>query len=194
MNSALFLVDLDEMKNYLGFADDDAERDAHLGLFINLVSSLAEQYTDRELVAGEHTEYHDGPGGPVLKLRQYPVSDTEETIVVYEDVSRDFTDDTLVDSDDMFVNQEAGLITRVSSDWAVGRRIIKVVYNAGYTTVPYALRLSILEGVAFFWKRKNEKTWGVSSLSKGETSITRFETELPATVKAVWDRYRRKGR
>lgn len=194
MNSTLFLVDLDEMKSYLGFTDADADRDEQLGLFINLVSSLAEQYAERAFIEQEYTEYYNGPAGPVLALRHYPVTDDETTIDIREDVGRDFTDDTVVDSDDLFVNQEAGLITRVSWDWSAGRRIIKVVYSAGYTTIPYALRLSVMEGVAYFWKRKHEKSWGLNSISKGENSVTRFQTALPDTVKGVWDRYRRKSR
>lgn len=193
MDSSLFLVDLSEMKDYLGFADDDTDRDNQLGLFINLVSSLCELNTDRQFLEQEFTEYYNGSTSDKILLRQYPVISDEGTIQVWIDTDRDFGADTLIDSDDLVVDQNNGILYYTGGEWGVGVRHIKVTYTAGYTTIPYALRLSVMEAVAFFWKRKNEKSWGLNSISKGESSITRFQTALPETVKDIWGRYERKG-
>ncbi|MCF7949738.1 MAG: hypothetical protein K9L57_10260 [Spirochaetaceae bacterium] len=191
MDSTLFLVNLTEMKGYLGFTDDDADRDNQLGLFINLVSSLCELNTDRYFLEQEFTEYHNGSTSDRILLHQYPVIIDESTIQVWIDTDRDFGADTLIDSDDLVLDQSNGILYYAGGAWGVGVRHIKVTYTAGYTVIPYALRLSVMEAVAFFWKRKNEKSWGLSSISKGEGSITRFQTALPETVKEVWNRYRR---
>lgn len=191
MDSTQFLVTLDEMKDFLQYDDDDTDRDNNLGLFINLVSTMTENYTQRKFIENLFTEYYNGTGNDVLLLKHYPITDDETSIEVWVDLDREFGGDSLLDSDDIIVDQDNGMLIRRDYVWPLGQKPIKVTYGAGYTEVPYDLRLATMEAVAYFWKRRNEKTWGVSSVSKSETNITRFESKVPQTVRDIWERYRK---
>lgn len=192
MDSTKFLVELDDIKTYLGFTDDDTDRDNELGLFINLVSTLAETYTDRKFIAEEITEYLNGSHRNVLMLSYYPIIDTEETIDIRIDDSREFGEDTKLESGEIHIHRDTGVVYYLEGIWGTAPASVKAVYEAGWETVPYDIQLSVMEAVSYFWKRKNEKNWGISSITKGETSLTKFQTALPETVTEIWDLYRKR--
>jgi hypothetical protein len=184
-DSTKYLVSLDDAKDYLGLTDDDTDRDNRIGFYLTVVSELADNYTNRTLLETEHTEWHDGTGDEVLRLKNYPVSAV--TSLVIDDVW-DTTSDVVSSSDYRLIS-EYGLVV-YKYEWPVGRRNIKAVYTAGYSTVPYDLRMGVLEYMAHLWQRASEKVWAHETRQGGEKSVTVLR-EMPHVTKQMWDRYRR---
>jgi hypothetical protein len=189
-DSSKFLVSLADMKEYLGLSDDDATRDDRIGYFINIVSEFVDSYCNREILQGVHTEYHDGPGDSVIMLNQAPVA-SNPTPTVFVDPDHEWSADDKVAEDDWWIDETAGELWRKDGVWPLGRRNVRVIYTAGYTTVPYDLQLSVFEAVAYLRSRQEGKLWGISSKTLAETSVTRFELDFPETVKMIWSRYKR---
>jgi phosphoribosyl-AMP cyclohydrolase len=190
-DSTQFLVTLDEMIDFLAIEEPTQEQENQIGFMLNMLSEFCDNYTNRDLLAADHTERLNGTGTQVLALSNYPINSTSSTISAYIDPDWEFTADDKVDADDIYIDSENGMIVYKDGIWTRGLANIKVIYNAGYESVPYDLQLSIQEAVAYFWERKEQKLWAKSSVSKGDTSVTRITQSLPDTVTAVWDRYRR---
>ncbi len=86
--------------------------------------------------------------------------------------------------------------TNVSNGWdatgfPTGTRNIFINYTAGYSTVPEDLKLAVKILVKYFYQRRMEETFGVSSFSSGGISAS-FEKDIPFEVKLILDgKYRR---
>lgn len=185
--SEYFLVSLDDVKSYIGVTDT-AEDDT-IGYLMNLVSKLFDTATGRTLVASDLTEYYEGDGTNKLFLRSYPINSTNETIEVYVDADKVFAADTQIDSNSLFVDGEVGYVEFIGSQFDTWEGI-KVVYNGGYTTIPYDLRMAALEAFGVLWKRRSEKRFDTSNVSKGDVNYSYID-DWPYTVHQVLERYRR---
>ena len=184
-DSTLYLVSLDDTKEYLGLTDDDTDRDNRIGYYITVISELADNYTNRALLEQEHTEWYDGSGTDRMYLNNYPVSAVTSLVVnpIW------WTSEKEIESSDYRLIPEYGIIV-YKYEFPEGARNVKAVYTAGYSTVPYDLRMATLEYVAQIWQRANEKMWAHESRQGGEKSVTVLR-EMPHVTQQVWDRYRR---
>lgn len=185
--SEYFLVSLDDAKEFLGV--DDATEDNVIGYLMNVVSKLFDTATGRTLIASDLTEYYEGNGTDTLYLRSYPVNSTNETIEVYIDGNRDFDNGTQIASASLFIDSDMGKLVYVGGTFHK-RYAVKVVYSAGYTTVPYDLQGAALEALGVLWKRKSEGRFDTSTLSRGDVSYT-YLADMPHTVTETLKRYRR---
>jgi uncharacterized phiE125 gp8 family phage protein len=186
-DSSKYLVSLDDMRSYLGFTDTDTERDEVLGYLLTIVSEFADTYTRRTLLEAEHSEYYDGTGTETLMLNNYPVSAVHSLVIDYVG----FTSTEVADTSEYRVDSDRGMVT-YQYTWPRGTRNIKAVYTAGYTlgTVPFDLRLAVLEMTSHLWQRRNEKLWAHETRQGGDKSITVLR-EMPYTAKQILDRYYR---
>ena len=184
-DSSVYLVSLDDMKEYLGLTDTDADRDNQIGYLLTIVSEFANTYTKRTLREAEHTEWHDGTGSDVLRLDNYPVSAVHSLIIDY--VGFDSTE--VVETDEYRLDASRGMVV-YEFVWPRGTRNIKAVYTAGYTLsdVPYDLRGAVFEFVAQLWQRRSEKGWAHETRQGGDKSVTLLR-EMPFYAKDVFDRY-----
>ena len=99
----------------------------------------------RNIEEADYTEYHSGDGGRRIHLRQGPlVSITSVETIAYSNVGdARFETETEVDPS-YYVecgiqsegHQMLGSLYRITGCWPVGARNIKVVYRAGFATVP----------------------------------------------------------
>lgn len=190
-DSTLFLVPLDDMIDFLAIEEPTQEQENQIGFMLNMLCEFCDTYTNRTLIATDHTERLNGTGTQRISVSNYPINSTSATVSAYIDADWDFTADDKIGADDLYIDSENGIIVYKDGIWSRGLSNVKIVYNAGYESVPYDLQLSIQEAVAYFWERKEQKVWAKSSISKGDNSITRITQSLPDTVTAVWDRYRR---
>jgi hypothetical protein len=112
-----------------GSGDDDL-----LNTLLAGVSQRMKSYMRRSIVSAAITdEKHDGDGeSDTIVLADYPV--IQPPAVVLE------LNGTAVDTDDYEVDEERGLLVRVtdgaSSAWTAGRRNYSVDYTAGYAIIP----------------------------------------------------------
>lgn len=112
--------------------------DTEIGYAIERVTKEIQNYCGRDLFSAQVTEYYNGEGQNVLFLNQYPVTAISS---IHDDTDRVFGSDTLLDSDDyIFISgspdSEAGILRLDGGAFCKGFANIKVVYTAGYSTIP----------------------------------------------------------
>lgn len=71
--------------------------------------------------------------------------------------------------------------------------VIEISYTAGYSVIPTDLTLACIKLVALEYKESREDRIGIESQSEGAVKYTYFkkETELPLSISAVFDRYKK---
>lgn len=134
MNQALALIGLDEFKRYYnktGDGDDDFLRQ-----LIRAASRLFQNKTNRALCYQEHTEYHDGFHATEIWLDQFPIQSDNNTIAVYDDPGRNYTNTYKLNAEDIVLDetaQQMGVVRLEGDTVGKGTANIKVVYTAGYS-------------------------------------------------------------
>lgn len=76
---------------------------------------------------------YDGDGGGVLLTRQYPINSVS---AIYDDVNRAYANASLINSSDYVIYSTEGKIELDGLTFNKGKRNVKVLYNAGYSTLP----------------------------------------------------------
>jgi hypothetical protein len=178
------LVDWQTVRDHLGL--DDSEQ-AKAELVINAASETANRYAERKLAATDYTHTLDGSGREELRLPQYPVNSITS---VHVDVDREFGSDTEV-TDYLTYSDEGILVRTDAGTWPSARQSVRVVYNAGYSTVPSELQIAVLEVVDYNWRRLASRSIGTRSMS-GEGVTTEFELTIPTNAQRVFEGYRRR--
>lgn len=140
------------------------------------------------------TEYHDVVGDMQdLYPRVWPVTAVAS---VYEDSDRDYGSETelLEANDDIVIylattpfDHPGNFIRRYGGCWAQGDKIVKLTYTGGYSTVAgMDSRISgpVAAAVAWHWQQYYDggKRLGVSSVSKGDGSVSQFGDDLPEHI------------
>lgn len=188
-DSTIFLASISDAKDFLditGSGDDEK-----LGFILSAVAREFDDYTGRTLLSEEHTEYYDGPGySRQIALDNYPVTSSNTEIDVRIDGTWTFPESTKVDSDLLMISSTNGILSYYGY-FPAGVKNIKVVYTAGYSTVPYAIKKACLEAVGFMWQRMKQKSWAQQSISQQDVTTTLITEELPSSVIKVLDKYRR---
>lgn len=135
------------------------------------------------------TLYLDGPGGRDLDLGLYPVTAITS---VYDDPTGDYTDAAyLVPSADYTLvdGRTLRLLSTASwGGWGRGRRRIRVICTAGYTTVPDDLQQLARQAVRYAYDLRHRA--GLASL-QGPAGSTSYRTEdlIPPHVDASLGTY-----
>jgi len=176
------------VQTYLGAAD--TEKTFVEGI-INAASWRANSETKRLLLARDRTDYYDGKGGVTLLTRQSPVNAMSG---IFQDTAYVFGTDTEITTDEYQLYSEmgngVGMIVLTTTVFTIGPRVIKVMNNEGYSTVPADLEMAVIELCMDIYKRLREKRVVVGSVSVEGKSIS-YTGELPTTVRKVFDLYRR---
>jgi hypothetical protein len=183
------LVTWSDIQSYIGAASDD---ETMVSFLITAASRWANQYTSRNLASRTYSDedentLYDGDGSKYLMLRQSPV-----TVIsaVYEDSNRDYTSDTLVDTNDYIYYTDIGKLLFVDYKTEKGYQNYKVLYTAGYETVPDDLENAITMLVDFWYKSYDTHRFGVKSVGVDEKRIT-YELGIPTQVKEAINPYRK---
>lgn len=126
------LTTVARFKTYAGITS--SSDDTLLEIFINQATESIENYCDRRFKQTTYTNVEiDGTGSEQLFLDQYPV-DSGSTFTLQErDSAENDNDWSSIDSEDYFVDYDAGIIFRVArSKWGTGKKRYRVTYTAGY--------------------------------------------------------------
>ncbi|MGC4769205.1 hypothetical protein ACLQ25_09520 [Micromonospora sp. DT44] len=125
------IVSVAEVKQQLNIPDDDTSQDAELAVYVAAVTEVVEGIVgpvDPRAV----TETHDG-GTEVLILRQPPVL----SVTSVTEGGTAVTGYTAA--------LDSGVLYRTGGWWASGRASVTVVYQAGRTSIPAAVKLAAKE-------------------------------------------------
>ncbi|MEO2090703.1 MAG: hypothetical protein ABGY75_14555 [Gemmataceae bacterium] len=189
------LITLDRLKTLLEIPAGDTSRDEVLSLLGEQVSGVVEEYCGRQFGQSTYSEFYSGDNSPLLVLRQRPVLAITSVWVDgagwWGQGADPFAADTLLDATGYAVEADqpdgssrCGLLRRVDDVWPrpfqweqgvlTGRAPggvqgetgnIKVVYSAGYASVPSPVQLAVAIGVSRFLK-----TLKAGGLVAGETT------------------------
>ena len=185
MSASTDLCTRDSVKTYLGLSGstyDDA-----LDALIDAASETIETACGRQFNETDYTEYRDGDGKDRLVLRRHPVASITD---IWDDPDRDFSDATKVDSEEYFLDGDAGIMVLLDTTFARGTRNVKVVYTAGYSAIPTDIAQACRMLVASWFHRGREGADGLDSRAIGE-AMQRFTDEpLPAPVRRIVQSYR----
>jgi hypothetical protein len=131
------LITLTDAKTHLGV--DGADDDAQITAFLESLTRAFEDHCGRRLEAATTTDYLDSAGTEKLFLSQ----PAEETTALYLDANRVWGPGSLVEASAYMLRWgplgTARCIERLHGAWPAGRCIVKVVYQAGYATIPAAI-------------------------------------------------------
>lgn len=180
---AYALCTLNQVKEYLGISVEtrDSEKDPFYEALIDRTSSRFEKYCDRYLKQRVNIEEHyDGGGRYYLYTDNYPITSISG---IWDDSNWDYDDATLIDSDNYRIaNNDMSVILK-SSAACFNNYVenIRIIYTAGYKTVPDDIVQACVVEVVKTFKQRNDPHITRKSLVDG--SSTRFETDfLPSTV------------
>lgn len=111
----------------------DAENNV-LDRIIDSVTEYIENYCDRRFKETTYTdEKYDSDGGVELILNNYPVSQSDTFALSVRNNLNNQDSWTSIDSEDYFVDYNAGIIkAQRGNKFLVGIQIYKVTYTAGY--------------------------------------------------------------
>jgi len=179
------LITRTEYKNYLGITSTN--KDSEIDLLIPKVSSLVKTYCRKTFIDyydEAKTEYFDG-GYPELVLKESPVVTIQE-VSQSKDYGKTYT--KLVKYTDWI--DDGDLIrstgTSVFMPYIKG---YKVVYTAGYETVPEDLKLAVMDLVEYYSKN-NSAVHVNRDVTPNVTQIQYVATtNFPAHIKRVLDQY-----
>jgi len=173
------------VQTYLGAADSEK---TYVEGLINAVSWRANSETGRLLLARNRTDYYDGPdNGVTLLTRQAPINVMSGLFV---DTAYVFGTDTEIASTGYQLYGDIGMIVLTTTVFAPGPRVVKLIDNEGYVTVPYDLEMAVMELTLDWYKRFREKRVGVKSISTEGRTVSYAES-LPQNVADVFKSYRR---
>jgi len=183
-------ITLNDAKEHLHIGISETEFDDQLINLANRSYKILEKYLGRQMKSQSYTEYYDGPDEYKLVLRKYPVV---SVTTVHVDIERDFGSDTLVDSGNYFVDTNVdtsvGTIEFFDADgsgpvwFEPGIRNVKVVYTAGFATIPNDLVHAGCMHVAWLFKRSDTEAMKNASLG-GKTES--YESDMiPHYIKQV---------
>lgn len=150
-----------------------------LSVLIIAAQKVIERHCDRVFDQTTHTEYYDGNGEQNFFLDQFPIISVTS---INEDAERAYGADTLlVEGTDFLVYKSEGRLRKISevSGFAFGtgarflkaELALKIVYSAGYATIPQDLELACNEMVAHLYRNRG-KTSNLASQSVGSWSET----------------------
>lgn len=158
--------------------------DAMIARLIKGASKLMTTYMNRDISAKDYTEVFDGKGSNYHVFGNYPVNNI--SFVYAGDISmmpaqNNNSSGYVHDHEKVVLN--GGIFPR-------GMLNCKVVYNAGYTTIPDDLEQACIELVGFKYKAIEHLDQQSKQLAAGET-VTFITKDIPQTVKVVLNHYKK---
>lgn len=183
--STYSLCTLDEVLNYMQTPKDKADDDMNKQLesLIDQLSEVFEGYCDRDFLSRTYTEYLDGTGTYYLHPKHYPITSVSG---IYDDSGWAWAESTLISGANYRIKDDNCIV--YNSYWGAYDQNIKIVYTAGYSTVPVDVKLACIEEVVRKWKNRNAVD--VLAITASDGSVTRYEKDLMPSTKQTLDRYR----
>ena len=190
MPDATELVSTANLKTYLQITG--STYDTALEAIKDAVEDWVKGFVDRDLLVTAYTEYYDGDGSGLLRVRQYPITSITS---IHADPARLFAAATLIPSSDLITdvdqNDNIGIIELYTYRFLRGIKNIKVIYSAGYSTVPDRLQYAVKLMCAREWTIYEKRLAGMTVQQIGEKSVTMEIDAIPKAAMDILNKYRR---
>lgn len=175
------LSTLAKLKSHLDINTSNVSEDARLNIFLNASSTAIESYCDRKFEQASKTEYHHGRRMNFIMPREWPIVSIAS---IHVDNDRVFGSSTLIDPSEYFVSDRENTIL-YKSHWPQGYSNIKLVYTYGYATVPGDVELACLWAAEWFYKHRERKDMGRTSVGKGDESVGILASMPPMILQLI---------
>lgn len=154
--------DYTDVKLELNIAKHVAEYDELLNIMSVAVLDLFDQKTGRTWASSSYEEKHNADGYTKrFQLDNYPVT---EVTAVYDDPDRDFTSDTLLDTNDYTYDPDAGILY---TEYPLTKsfRGVRIDYTAGYTdsNFPSSFKRILVRQAAHWYNQATNQKWDLLS-------------------------------
>lgn len=177
------------VQDVIDYGGDDRINDATdhtlLESLINAVSTSIETYTSNQILSRERTEYHDGTGNKYIYPYYTPITSISG---IWDDVSWEWGSSTEIDSS-LYRVKNNNTIVLYNTTTTVGDQNIKIIYTAGYATVPYDIKQVCVEEVLRRYKRRSNID--ISAISMDDGSISIMSDDLLPRNKMILNKYKR---
>lgn len=151
---------------------------------ITQVSKVFANYCGKEQFQSKvYTEQYDGEGNNLLFLNNVPVISVTS---IHDDEDWVFDAAHLIDATTYTVVNNIYVALK-STVFSIGTQNIKVVYTAGYSTIPEDVNLSCIKEVVREFNRRLEGDVTARTLNDGSISYT--EKGLMKSTKDILDNY-----
>lgn len=172
------------VKEHLQIASGTTTWDAILATLITRASAVIAKHCERTFESTLYTEYYDG-GVDSLVLKQFPLTSVTS---INDDPLRTFSTNSLIDPTTYYVDEARGMIRFIGYATSGSPGSLRVIYTAGYSSVPADIAFACVLLVAFYFNRR--KSEGRSSEGMGGISVG-HATEWPQDVHRILEKYRR---
>ena len=152
-----------DLKNYLGITNVDQVSNDLLSDLIDRVSVEIETYCMRTFGSTEYTEYHSGDGVDYLYTKQHPITSVSG---IWSDTSLDWDADALIESTDYVVFEDN--VQLIDTYFTAGRNNVKMIYTAGYMTIPLDLQQVCIDEAGRRFKHRTDYDV-ISRVGQGES-------------------------
>jgi hypothetical protein len=196
----LALIDKDDYKTFVKTVATTS--DDMLDMIIPALCREFFDETGRHFIkdVSAHTWLLDGTNRRVLKLPHWPITSVTSVEVGYlssADIANDFvTTATLTatgESDAYMVKAAHGELIRFKDIWSTGTETIKVVWEAGYETVPADLVRAMCEWTGVVLKKAASANWNLRAQTKGSESKVLDPDDRPPAIQAQIRKYSKTG-
>lgn len=202
------LVELDDVKSWLGIESTNNDDDGILQLLISSFSRYVLNRTGQQsfTTVNAYTEIYDGNNGTRLFLRNYPIVSVSSLLVGATTVPQSlgltlsgwYIDPSLKSL--ALRRNSYGHQTPTSIIWSGmfqrGQGNIQVSYTAGFTSVPFDLQQAVMSVVAIQYSRKDWLDLASKTLSSGAgaTGTTTYRSwARPPEVEDVINYYAKRS-
>lgn len=144
------LTTLSRLKRFLDISG--TEFDTLLAELITAASDAIQSYCGRPFNSLSRSEFHDG-GSDTLILRVRPVT---EVTKIYSDPSRQWAAGSEISPTHYVVKREEGIVVYAYGAFAPGVRTVKIIYTAGYATIPEGVAKACVLVCASWFHRSRE--------------------------------------
>jgi hypothetical protein len=182
------LATLAQLKTQLGFKPSDTVQDPKLQLFLDAGSAWVESYCNRIFSQASRTELFHGNRSNALNPRQWPITAVTELRV---SSTRSWGDSSsLLDSSSYGISPDGIMVINYSGIFPLGFDNVRLIYTAGYATIPADLVLANLWASEWFYLHNNRGDAGRTSVSKQGESIG-IDHDIPPMIKSILQPYKR---
>ena len=178
-----------DIKTMLGITTSG--QDSLLAIIKSNVETWAKNYCGRDFLVTSYTEYYDGDHTNVLRTNQRPIV---SVTTIHSDPARVFGDATLIPASDIIgdaVSYRLGYVELLTYRFLAGLKSTKIVYSAGYSTVPTDLSMAVKLIVCKQFKVIDKKMFAERSQQVGDLTINLSPDEFPKDAMQILHSYRR---
>lgn len=168
------LTTVDDVKELLGLGSGDHSKDNLIKRKINFATEVIEGYTGRRFKSTTYTnEEYDATHTDQIVLRQRPVTNLANVDV--RNTSFNQSDWTTVDSEDYFLDSNAGVVSSLFN-YLGSYNMVRVTYTAGYTTIPSDVAEAAATLAAYLVDNPTTGT-AVKRKTEGQRSIEYYDMQ-----------------